>query len=109
MTFTQDARGEDERPFRVPLPFPNAHKFLCHRRHDPVAESSFGRVVHWMRVSNHPVLPLLPDAVVRNTTIHVPSIIPMDSVSVDTMKQVVAFEYLRIAQVFISFDVRYLY
>jgi hypothetical protein len=45
-----------------------------------------------MRVSNHPVVPALPDDVVGNTTIHVSSIIPMDSVSVDANKLVVAWE-----------------
>ena len=74
-----------------------------------MTESSFGWVIHRMWVCDHFVVLLLPDAVVGNTSVHVQTIVPMDSVSVDTMKQVVAYEYLLISQVFFAFNVLYLY
>jgi hypothetical protein len=60
-----------------------------------------------MRVGNHPVVPLLPDAVVGNTAIHVSSIISMEGVSIDTVEQDVALEGLLISQVFLAIDIRY--
>jgi hypothetical protein len=60
-----------------------------------------------MRVGDHPIVPALPDAVVGHATIHVLSIVSMEGVSVDTVKQDVALEGLLISQVFLAIDIRY--
>jgi hypothetical protein len=68
-TLSQDTRGEDQGTFGISPPLANAPKFPRHRRHDLLAEFPLGRVVHWMRVGDHPIVPPLPDAVVGNAPI----------------------------------------
>ena len=68
-TFLQDTQGKDQGAFGIPLPFTNAREFPRHRRDDPVADSPLGRIVHWVWVRNHMIVPPLPDAVVGNAPI----------------------------------------
>ena len=68
-TFSQDTRGENQGSFGIQLPFTNAREFPRHRSDDPVADSPLGRIVHWVWVRNHTIIPPLPDAVVSNAPI----------------------------------------